>query len=116
MKYLFIINNGAYGNELAYNGFRLAMSLQKEHSAVVSVFLMGDGVTCAMKGQKTPDGYYNLERMIKGVLAKKGEIYLCGTCMDARGINEEMILPGTKRSTMVELSNLVEEADKVMTF
>ena len=37
------------------------------------VFLTGDGVLCARKGQKTPDGYYNVERMIKS-LAQRGEV------------------------------------------
>jgi uncharacterized protein involved in oxidation of intracellular sulfur len=32
------------------------------------VFLIGDGVLCARKGQKTPDGYYNIERMLKGLV------------------------------------------------
>lgn len=116
MKYLFIINNPPYENEFAYNGLRLAMALQKEQNAAVNIFLLGSGVGCAMKNQMTADGYYNLERMLKGVMVKKGEVYLCGSCMDARGINEEMIVKGSKRSTMSELARLTEEADKVLTF
>jgi len=30
MDYLFIINDGPYGSERAYNALRLAMNLQKE--------------------------------------------------------------------------------------
>ena len=53
MKYLFILNDPAYGTERSYNGLRLAMSLQtQEPEAEVSVFLMGDGVACAKTGQK----------------------------------------------------------------
>jgi sulfur relay (sulfurtransferase) complex TusBCD TusD component (DsrE family) len=33
----------------------------------VNMFFMGDSIVCAMKNQKTPDGYYNLERMVKAV-------------------------------------------------
>jgi sulfur relay (sulfurtransferase) complex TusBCD TusD component (DsrE family) len=48
-----------------------------EHNAVpwarsTSVFLMADAVLAAKAKQKTPDGYYNVERMLKGVLARKG--------------------------------------------
>jgi len=39
----------------------------------VRVFLIGDGVQCAVAGQKTPEGYYNIERMVKS-LAQRGEV------------------------------------------
>lgn len=72
-KYLFIIHNGPYGDERPYNALRLAMSLQKREDTSVKVFLTADGVACARKGQKTPDGYYNIERMVKS-LAAKGKV------------------------------------------
>lgn len=72
-KYLFIINNGPYGDERPYNALRLAMNLQKREDASVKVFLTADGVACARKNQKTPDGYYNIERMVKS-LAAKGKV------------------------------------------
>ncbi len=72
-KYLFIINNGPYGDERPYNALRLAMSLVKREASQVKVFLTADGVACARKNQKTPDGYYNIERMIKS-LASKGKV------------------------------------------
>ena len=71
-SYLFIINDSPYGNERPYNALRLALNLVKRPDTSVSVFLMGDGVNCAIAGQKTPEGYYNVERMLKS-LAKRGE-------------------------------------------
>lgn len=38
----------------------------------VRLFLIGDGVACAHKGQRTPEGYYNIERMIRSA-AQRGE-------------------------------------------
>lgn len=70
---LFIINDGPYGNERAYNALRLAMSVVKRPEATVRVFLTGDGVACAKQGQKTPDGFYNIERMLKP-LVRRGEV------------------------------------------
>jgi uncharacterized protein involved in oxidation of intracellular sulfur len=72
-RYLFVINDAPYGNERPYNALRLAMNLIKRSGVAVRVFLMGDGVTCAMKGQKTPDGYYNVERMLQSI-ARRGEV------------------------------------------
>jgi uncharacterized protein involved in oxidation of intracellular sulfur len=72
-KYLFVINDGLYGNERAYNGLRLAMSLVKREGTQVRVFLLGDGVQCAARGQETPKGYYNIERMLASVV-RGGEV------------------------------------------
>lgn len=72
-QYLFIINDAPYGNERPYNALRLAMNLVKEPDAHVQVFLMGDGVNCAIGGQKTPNGYYNVERMLQSI-ARQGEV------------------------------------------
>jgi uncharacterized protein involved in oxidation of intracellular sulfur len=77
---------------------------------------MADSVVCARKGQKTPDGYYNVERMLKRVLAGKGEVLLCGTCMDARGLTDEEVMDGARRSTMGELTDNTLAADKVLVF
>jgi uncharacterized protein involved in oxidation of intracellular sulfur len=66
MKILLILNDPPYGTELVYNGLRLAMNLQKNHEQVeLSVFLMGDAASAAKSGQQTPNGYYNIERMLK---------------------------------------------------
>ena len=70
---LVIINDGPYGNERAYNGLRLAMALAKRPQAAIQVFLIGDGVGCARQGQKTPDGYYNVERMVHS-LVRRGKV------------------------------------------
>ena len=82
----------------------------------VTVFLMADAVTAAKSGQKTPDGYYNVERMLKGVLAGKGQILLCGTCMDARGLGDAEMLAGARRSSMAELATMTASANKVLVF
>ena len=72
-EYLFVINDAPYGNERPYNALRLALNLVKREGNHIRVFLMGDGVNCAIAGQKTPDGYYNVELMLKS-LAKRGEV------------------------------------------
>ncbi len=71
--YLFIINDAPYGSERPYNALRLALDLVKRPEIQVRVFLVGDGVNCALAGQKTPDGYYNVERMLKSA-ARRGEV------------------------------------------
>ena len=116
MQILIILNEPAYGNERSYNGLRLAMSLAKSEGVELRVFLMGDAVTVAKPGQKTPDGYYNLERMLKGCTVKGVAIGACGTCMDARGMADEPLIEGVHRSSMAELTTWTLEADKVLVF
>ena len=72
-QYLFIVNDGPYGSERPYNALRTAMNLVKRESVKVRVFLIGDGVQCALRGQETPQGYYNIERMMSS-LARRGEV------------------------------------------
>lgn len=72
-NFLFIINDGPYGNERAYNALRLALNVVKRPGVAVRLFMTGDGVHCARQGQKTPDGYYNVERMVRS-LARRGEV------------------------------------------
>jgi uncharacterized protein involved in oxidation of intracellular sulfur len=117
VQVLLILSDPPYGTERCYNGLRLALALAKSDPAsTVTIFLMADAVTAAKSGQKTPDGYYNVERMLKGVLARKEQILLCGTCMEARGISDADILAGTRRSTMAELATMTVSAEKVLVF
>ncbi|MGH8630418.1 MAG: DsrE/DsrF/TusD sulfur relay family protein [Burkholderiales bacterium] len=117
MKFLFILNDPPYGTERCYNAFRLASAvLKQDPETEVTVFLMADAVIAAKAGQKTPDGYYNIERMLKRVFTGKGQIRLCGTCMDARGLADGEMMAGARRSTMDELATATLEADKVLVF
>ena len=76
MKILFIVNDAPYGTEKAYNALRMAMSLQKEHveSVEVNIFLLADAVTCALPNQVTPNGFYNIERMLKSTIRRGGMV------------------------------------------
>ena len=116
MQYLIILNDPPYGTERSYNGLRLANSLAKDEGNAVSVFLMGDATSCAVTGQTTPNGYYNIERMLKNLASKGGKIGVCGSCMDARGMKPELLVQGVHRSSLEELTCWTQEAHKVMVF
>lgn len=113
MQTLFIVNDAPYGSERSYNALRLAKTLAKRDGETVRVFLMGDAVACAKAGQKVPEGYYNAGDMVRMV---GGEVGLCGTCLDARGIVADDVVEGARRSTLLELAAWTAEADKVLVF
>lgn len=116
MKTLFIVNDAPYGTERMYNALRLAGSLLKRKDSSVRVFLIGDAASGAKSGQKVPNGYYNAEVMLKNVQNRGGEIGICSTCMDARGLVDEELAQGSRRSSLEELTDWTEWADKIIVF
>lgn len=116
-KILIIINDAPYGTEKVYNGLRLANQLNKAHEEVeVRIFLMADAAACAVAGQHTPNGYYNVERMLKYSLKKGALVKICGSCAEARGLKNDQLIEGSEISTMAELTQWVVDSDKVITF
>jgi uncharacterized protein involved in oxidation of intracellular sulfur len=117
MKILILINDAPYGTEKAYNALRLANQVGKDHETVeVRIFLIADAVSCAIVNQITPNGYYNIERMLKLALNKGAKVKICGSCADARGLKNVPLVEGAEISTMAELTNWVVDSDKVLTF
>lgn len=116
-KILILINDAPYGTEKAYNALRLANQLGKDHENVeVRIFLMADAASCAVAGQTTPNGYYNIERMLKFTINKGAKVKICGSCADARGLKSIPLVEGAEISTMAEFTDWVVDSDKVLTF
>ncbi len=117
MTCLMILNDAPYGTERTYNGLRLALNMaQAEGGAELAVFLMGDAVSSAKAGQKTPEGYYNVGRMLSAIAKRGGRVLICGACMDARGIKDAEILQDCRRSSLDELTQLTLDSGKVLVF
>ena len=116
MKSLFILNDPPYGTEKSYNALRLARSLLEKGGGDVHIFLLGDAAICAHGGEKVPQGYYNIADMLGAVMRCGGEVGVCGTCMDARGITADELVEGARRGTMDQLTEWTTGADKVLVF
>lgn len=117
-KILIIINDAPYGTEKAYNALRMAITLQKEHAdnVEVKIFLLADAVFCGLPNQTTPNGFYNIERMLKSIVRHGGEVKSCGGCSEARGIDKIQFIEGVKLSNMKEFAQWTMECDKVLSF
>ena len=116
MKFVFILNDPPYGTERSYNALRLARTLATKEGGEVRMFLLGDAAACANGGQKVPQGYYNIADMLSALMRRGGNVGVCGTCLDARGIAEADLVEGAARSTMDELGEWTAWADKVLVF
>jgi uncharacterized protein involved in oxidation of intracellular sulfur len=115
MNVLVVVNDQPYGSERPYNALRLANALSKRDDVELRVFLLGDAVACAVAGQQLPEGHYHLDRMLKGLL-HRATVGCCGTCLDARGLGEEMLVGGAARATLEELTDWTLWAEKTLTF
>jgi uncharacterized protein involved in oxidation of intracellular sulfur len=116
MKFLLVLNDPPYGTERSYNALRLARNLASKDGNEVRIFLLGDAASCAHSGQKVPQGYYNVADMLSAFMRHNGAVSVCGTCMDARGIREDELVPSATRGSMDQLAEWSAWADKVFVF
>ena len=110
-----IINDAPYGIEKPWNALRLAGALVATKQKV-NIFLLGDAVAIAKKGQKTPTGYYNLAQMLRELVGAGVNIRACGTCLNARGIEDSELVEGVSVGKMLDLARWAEQSSKVITF
>lgn len=116
MKTLIVLNDPPYGTERSYNGLRLGSALAKREGQQVRVFLLGDAAACAKAGQQVPSGFYNISRMVQVILQHRGDVGVCGSCMDARGIGDPELVTGARRGSLEELIDWTLWADRVLAF
>ena len=76
---------------------------------------MADALGFAKDHQKVSEGYYNTQFMLSKIV-RKGDVALCGTSIDVRKLAESELIEDTKRSTMAQLADCMQEADKVLVF
>ena len=112
-----IINDPPYGTERAWNALRLALaSVSAAVKSKVNIFLLGDAVSAAKRGQDTPEGYYNLEKMLRDLVKADATVRACGTCLKARALAQEDLIEGVGVGTMMELAKWVKESRVVLSF
>jgi uncharacterized protein involved in oxidation of intracellular sulfur len=114
MKYLFIFNDPPYGSQRAYNGLRMAVALSRKTK--IRVFLLGDGVICGLAGLTPANADYNPQEMLFAIAGTGASITACGTCMEARGISANSLIPAVSRGSLDQLVEWTEEAEQVITF
>jgi tRNA 2-thiouridine synthesizing protein D len=79
--------------------FRLAeAAIAKGHT--VNMWLSGNAVMMAKKGQKAFKDYSYNEKRMKELMAKGMEVTVCEACAEARGYHKEDVPEGMKRASM----------------
>jgi uncharacterized protein involved in oxidation of intracellular sulfur len=110
-----IINEAAYGKERAWNALRLAMSIMAKDMKV-NIFLLEDVVTLSKKGQRPPEGYYNLEKMLAQLVQNGAKVRVCSICLQARGLSQNDLVPGVEAGKILDLVEWIKESKSVLSF
>lgn len=113
---LMVIQDPPYGTEKVWNAFRLGKALLIKE-ADLKIFLLADAVNAAKRGQKVPNGFYNLENMLEELIKYGAEVKLCATCCNSRAITPDDLIDGAQiGGTVTDLTNWTLESDKVLSF
>lgn len=116
-KVLFILNDAPYGNEKVYNALRMAINLQKENSPIeIRIYLLADAVVCAVPNGQPFVERYNIEKMVHSILENKGQVKLCKSCAETRGVANSNLIQGAEIGTLSNLTSWVMDSDKILTF
>jgi uncharacterized protein involved in oxidation of intracellular sulfur len=116
MTYLFILNDHPYRSERSYNALRLATAAAADEDNTVNVFLIGDAVWSAVRGQAVPQDRDDIPWMLDRFSAGHRKIGVCRTCMERRGITGDSLLECAHRGTLDELAQWTAQAGKVLVF
>jgi uncharacterized protein involved in oxidation of intracellular sulfur len=117
MKTLIIINEKPAPDEKAYNAIRIASQLQKDNPAhQIFIYLIADGVFCALADVSAPKGVLNVEEMLAGVIQKGGAVKMCTSCGESRQIIRSRLISGAEWTNLKTLTDWITESDKVISY
>ncbi len=94
--------------EKAWNAMRFAVTAKK-NGHEVKVFLMGEAVEIENVNQDK----FNVAAQLNDFYEASGEILACGSCLKSRNMDGSDVCP---ISNMIDCLNMVEWADKTVTF
>lgn len=114
-KVIIVLQDAPYGNEKVWNALRLSEALISVGMGV-RIFLYGDSVISAKKGQTTPAGFYNIGDMVAGLIKRGAEVRACLTCAKARGVKDEDFIDGAVIGKTMDLAHWIKEGGQVMVF
>ena len=117
MKALFLLNASPFGDERTYNALRLANALAAKEAHRVRIYLMGESVSAARRGQTPRKDGYSPEGIFEGMAARSSTpVVACGSCLDTRGLSQDELASWVRRGTLDELVEWTDWADQVLTY
>ncbi len=112
---LIILSHAPFDGDVTWNALRLAGSLLERKSAV-HIFVMNDAIDVVRQGSMPAGAEFDLQAMLRGLLAKGARLKICTTCLNRCGIGHGDVIPEAPMSTMADLAAWVASAGQVVTF
>ena len=116
MSLLLVINRAPYdGTDVAWNALRMAAAAL-EAGMRVRLFLMNDGVDLARAGAAPEGAEFDLQEMLRDLIAGGAEVRLCQTCLTRCGIGKGDAMPEAQVAGMGDLVAWLRDSEKVLSF
>ncbi len=112
---LIVLSRSPFDGDTTWNALRLAAMLQSQHVAV-RVFVMNDATDLVRQGAVQEGAEFDLQGMLRGLLAHGGRLKVCTTCVTRCGMHSGDVMPEVVMATMGDLATWVVESDRALTF
>ncbi len=112
---LIVLSHSPFDGDTTWNALRLASTLQGQGVAV-RVFVMNDATDLVRQGAMPEGAEFDLQAMLRTLLAHGGRVKVCTTCVTRCGMHSGDVLSETTMSTMGDFATWVVESDRTLTF
>jgi uncharacterized protein involved in oxidation of intracellular sulfur len=112
---LVILSHSPFDGDTTWNALRLALALRDQRVSV-RVFVMNDATDLVRQGAMPEGSEFDLQAMLRDLLAKGGRVKVCTTCVNRCGMHSGDVMPETPMATMADLAHWVADSDRVVTF
>jgi uncharacterized protein involved in oxidation of intracellular sulfur len=112
---LIVLSRSPLDGDTTWNALRLAATLASQHVAV-RVFVMNDATDLVRQGAMPEGAEFDLQGMLRSLLAHGGRVKVCTTCVTRCGMQSGDVMPEVVMATTGDLATWVVESDRAMTF
>lgn len=112
---LIILSHSADDGDTTWNALRLATALTAQ-GAPVRLFVMNDAIDVVRQQAGRPPAEFDLQAMLRALLARGARVKVCTTCITRCGIGHGEVIPEVSLSSMPELAAWVTGSDRVLVF
>ena len=112
---LIVLSHSPADGDTTWNALRLAATLQSQE-VTVRVFVMNDATDLVRQGALPEGAEFDLQGMLRDLLAHGGRVKICTTCVTRCGMHSGDVMPEVLMATMGDLATWVVESDRTLTF
>ena len=111
---LLVLSHAPFEGDVTWNALRLAGALAGR-KVPVRIFVMNDAIDLVRQGAMPEGAEFDLQAMLRELLARGARIKICTTCVTRCGLHSGDLLPEAILSSMADLAAWVVESDRVVT-